>query len=70
MANLLQNMNTLSLLSDAKYFEEGSTRYTELKKMLDSKLEKEKLEAMKRLLAMMTVGRDASPFFPDVVKKM
>eukprot|EP00457_Paulinella_chromatophora_P000815 gb/GEZN01000815.1/.p1 GENE.gb/GEZN01000815.1/~~gb/GEZN01000815.1/.p1 ORF type:complete len:1083 (+),score=281.68 gb/GEZN01000815.1/:92-3340(+) len=63
-------MNTLTLLSDAKYFQEGNTRVAELKKMLDSKLDKERLEAMKRLIAMITVGRDASAFFPDVVKSI
>eukprot|EP00808_Paulinella_micropora_P002780 g68684.t1 len=63
-------MNTLTLLSDAKYFQEGNTRVAETKKMLDSKVDKERLDAMKRLIAMITVGRDASMFFPDVVKNI
>jgi hypothetical protein len=86
-------MNTITLLNDSKYFEEGNTKFAELRyvhctfptllcfshffwvfqlfvlrTMLDSNNEKDKLEAMKRLLAMMTVGRDVSNFFPDVVK--
>jgi hypothetical protein len=40
-------MNTLTLLSDAKYFEEGNARFAELRTLLDSKHSKEKLEAMK-----------------------
>ena len=63
-------MNTLTLLSDAKYFSEGNTKVAELRKMLDSKINKERLEAMKRLIAMITLGRDASQFFPDVVKNI
>jgi len=63
-------MNTLTLLSDAKYFDEGNSRFAELRTMLDSKHSKEKLEAMKRLMAMITIGRDVSSFFPDVVKNI
>src|SRR4051794_14878941 len=63
-------MNTLTLLSDAKYFDEGSSKFAELRSMLDSKHQREKLEAMKRLMAMITIGRDVSSFFPDVVKNI
>lgn len=63
-------MNTLTLLSDAKYFDEGNARFAELRTLLDSKHSKEKLEAMKRLMAMITIGRDVSSFFPDVVKNI
>jgi hypothetical protein len=63
-------MNSISLLSDAQYFDENSTRFAEMRKLLDSKAVKDKLEAMKRLLALMTIGRDVSSFFPDVVKNI
>ena len=63
-------MNTLTLLSDAKYFDEGNAKFAELRSLLDSKHAKEKLEAMKRLMAMVTIGRDVSSFFPDVVKNV
>src|SRR5690349_1205831 len=78
-------MNAISLLNDAKYFEESNTRFAELRKLLDSKMPKDKLEAMKRLHAvssgnlfsaqvvcmqMMAIGRDVSSFFPDVVKNV
>lgn len=44
-------MNTLSLLSDAKYFDESSTKFAALREMLDSKDMKTRLSALKRLLA-------------------
>lgn len=63
-------MNTLTLLSDAKYFDEGNSKFAELRSLLDSKHQSQKLEAMKRLMAMITIGRDVSSFFPDVVKNV
>lgn len=52
-------------LSDAHYFEEMSVKkYEEIRKLLDSREKKDKLEGMKRLLAMISIGRDASDFFP------
>eukprot|EP00461_Guttulinopsis_vulgaris_P005507 UN05519 len=58
------------MLSDAKYFDDSSTKFAEVRALLDSKEHKDKLEAMKRLLAMMTMGKDVSIFFPDVVKNV
>ena len=43
--------NRLTLLNDAKYFDDASPKFAEMRKMLDSDDGKEKLEAMKRLLA-------------------
>lgn len=123
-------MNSLSLLNDAKYFDEGNSKFAELRTLLDSKHAKVtqhethtrahthkahtsaqtrrantnrerttaltlvalpplarlcvcvlclsvllccrvlELEAMKRLMAMVTIGRDVSSFFPDVVKNV
>lgn len=44
-------MNQISLLSDAKYFDEQNTKHAEMRKMLDSRNPKDRLEAMKRLTA-------------------
>jgi AP-3 complex subunit beta len=63
-------MNTLSLISDAKYFDINNTKFAEIRKFLDSSDVSEKLEAMKRLMAMITLGRDVSMFMPDVVKNV
>ena len=58
-------------LSDAHYFEEmGVKKYEEIHALLDSREKKDKLEGMKRLMAMISIGRDASNFFPDVVKQV
>jgi AP-3 complex subunit beta len=58
-------------LSDAHYFEEmGVKKYEEIHSLLDSREKKDKLEGMKRLIAMISIGRDASNFFPDVVKNV
>ena len=58
------------MLSDAKYFDESTTKFAEIRTLLDSREIKDKLEAMKRLLAMMTMGKDVSCFFADVVKNV
>ncbi|KAF9908882.1 AP-3 complex subunit beta-2 [Linnemannia zychae] len=46
------------------------TVHLEIRKNLDSKYEKEKLDGLKRLIAMISKGRDVSEFFPDVVKNV
>ena len=63
-------MNTINLLSDARFFDDSNTRLHQLRTQLDSKSIKDKLEAMKSLTAHMTLGRDMSAFFPDVVKNV
>lgn len=64
-------MNTLSLLSnDAKYFDDTSNRLADVRTHLDSKDISLKLDAMKTLLAMISIGRDVSNYFPDVVKNI
>ncbi|KAI8827281.1 adaptin N terminal region-domain-containing protein [Fimicolochytrium jonesii] len=45
---------------------EGKTR--EIRTLLDSKFDKEKIDGLKRLIAMMSKGRNVKEFFPDVVK--
>ncbi|ORX62827.1 Clathrin/coatomer adaptor, adaptin-like protein [Hesseltinella vesiculosa] len=41
-----------------------------IRRQLDSKNDREKLDGLKRLIAMITKGRDVSEFFPDVVKNV
>eukprot|EP00005_Dracoamoeba_jomungandri_P001564 CAMPEP_0174262238 /NCGR_PEP_ID=MMETSP0439-20130205/12860_1 /TAXON_ID=0 /ORGANISM="Stereomyxa ramosa, Strain Chinc5" /LENGTH=893 /DNA_ID=CAMNT_0015346919 /DNA_START=35 /DNA_END=2713 /DNA_ORIENTATION=- len=56
-------------MGDSKYFtttKKGEIH--ELKRDLDSPHEKVKKEAVKKVIADMTVGKDVSPLFPDVVK--
>ena len=42
----------------------------EIKKLLNSTLEREKLEGMKHLIALISLGHDASEFFPQAVKNV
>eukprot|EP00184_Porphyridium_aerugineum_P004519 CAMPEP_0184708514 /NCGR_PEP_ID=MMETSP0313-20130426/37815_1 /TAXON_ID=2792 /ORGANISM="Porphyridium aerugineum, Strain SAG 1380-2" /LENGTH=1173 /DNA_ID=CAMNT_0027170109 /DNA_START=1 /DNA_END=3522 /DNA_ORIENTATION=+ len=59
-----------AVLSDAQYFESGMVRPEDIRRQLDSKATKDKLEAMKRIVALISLGKDASTFFPDVVKNV
>lgn len=71
VGNFRHMMSSVSLVGDAKHFQEGRmNKFAELRKHLESKKEKEKLEAMKTLIAMMTLGRDVSELFPHVVKNV
>jgi len=56
--------------SEARYFDEERYSEAELRKSLADALTDKKIDAMKRLLAAVSVGRDASPLFPDVVKNV
>ncbi|CDF40326.1 AP-3 complex subunit beta-1 [Chondrus crispus] len=57
-------------LSDAQYFESSMVRVEDIRRQLDSRSVKEKLDAMKRVVALISLGKDASTFFPDVVKNV
>eukprot|EP00484_Ammonia_sp_Unknown_P027652 CAMPEP_0197037556 /NCGR_PEP_ID=MMETSP1384-20130603/14733_1 /TAXON_ID=29189 /ORGANISM="Ammonia sp." /LENGTH=1385 /DNA_ID=CAMNT_0042467871 /DNA_START=77 /DNA_END=4234 /DNA_ORIENTATION=+ len=70
MGNLKNMMSSISLVGDAKHFQEGKGKFDELRTKLDSKSDKGKLDAMKTLVAMMTLGRDVSELFPAVVKNV
>ena len=59
------------MLSDAQYLDSSpSTDGEEIKKLLNSTLEREKLDGMKHLIALISLGHDASEFFPQVVKNV
>lgn len=48
----------------------GARKVDVVRAQLDSKNVKDKMDAMRRLIEMMTKGRDVSNFFPDVVKNV
>lgn len=54
----------------AAYFDTGEDKVKLIRKQLDSSSDRDKLEALKRLLALMSKGRDASEFFAQVVKNV
>jgi len=51
-------------------FFESTSKLEDMKKGLDSDSDKEKMDAMKKLIAMISKGRDASSLFPTVVKNV
>jgi hypothetical protein len=60
-----------AMLSDAQYLDSSpSTDGEEIKKLLNSTLEREKLDGMKHLIALISLGHDASDFFPQAVKNV
>lgn len=66
-------MNKINLLSDSKFFKRDGSKTAseaELIASLDSKFDKDKLGAMKHIVAMMTLGQDVSAFFPAVIKNV
>ncbi|KAJ8908286.1 hypothetical protein NDN08_008377 [Rhodosorus marinus] len=57
-------------LSDAQYFESGMVKPDDIRKQLDVGTTKDKLDAMKRIVALISLGKDASHFYPSVVKNV
>jgi hypothetical protein len=58
-------------LSDSHYFDDVTPRkFEEMRKLLDSSDSRQKLESMKRLIALISMGKDASVFYPDVIKNV
>ncbi|KAI0029762.1 adaptin N terminal region-domain-containing protein [Vararia minispora EC-137] len=54
----------------AAYFDTGEDKVRLIRKQLDSSSDREKLEAMKRLLALSSRGRPVTEFFAQVVKNV
>jgi AP-3 complex subunit beta len=56
--------------ASAAYFDTSDEKIKEISKLLESRLERERLEGMKRIIAGMSKGRDMEPFFAQVVKNV
>lgn len=56
--------------SNAAYFDTSDDKIKEISKLLDSRVEREILEGMKRIIAGISKGRDMEPFFAQVVKNV
>ncbi|KAJ3082290.1 AP-3 complex subunit beta-2 [Quaeritorhiza haematococci] len=52
------------------FYDTSDDKIAEIRKDLDSKFDKEKIDGLKRLIAMISKGRNVSEFFPDVVKNV
>ncbi|KAI9355968.1 adaptin N terminal region-domain-containing protein [Zopfochytrium polystomum] len=51
-------------------YDNSEEKFSEIRQNLDSKYDKEKLDGLKRLIAMISKGRNVAEFFPDVVKNV
>jgi len=56
--------------SGANLFNSEYKKHGDLREMLDSSKDSQKLDAMKRIIAMLAKGRDVSDLFPAVVKNV
>ncbi|KAF9348601.1 AP-3 complex subunit beta-2 [Mortierella sp. AD094] len=68
--NLAEGTRDFRFENQAHFLDTNEDKMREIRKNLDSKYEKEKLDGLKRLIAMISKGRDVSEFFPDVVKNV
>lgn len=57
-------------LSDAAYFESAMVSSDAIRNQLERGSPRDKLDALKRILALVSLGRDVSSFFPAVVKNV
>ncbi|KAF9185382.1 AP-3 complex subunit beta-2 [Haplosporangium sp. Z 767] len=67
---IAENTRDFRFENQAHFLETNDDKMSEIRKNLDSRYEKEKLDGLKRLIAMISKGRDVSEFFPDVVKNV
>ena len=65
-------LTTGNTSTSAKYFDTATSdeKIKEISKLLESRLEQERLEGMKRIIAGMSRGRDMEGFFAIVVKNV
>ncbi|KAF8510763.1 adaptin N terminal region-domain-containing protein [Gautieria morchelliformis] len=56
--------------SGASFFDTAEDKVKNIRRQLDSSQDREKLEGMKRLIAMISKGRNVSEFFAQVVKNV
>ena len=56
--------------SNSAYFDSSDEKIKEISKLLESRVERERLEGMKRIIAGISKGRDMEPFFAQVVKNV
>jgi AP-3 complex subunit beta len=56
--------------ADAAYFDTSDDKVKEISKLLESRVERDRLEGMKRIIAGISKGRDMEPFFALVVKNV
>ena len=58
------------MLTDAQYLDSTPADGEEIRRLLDSQLERDKMDGMEHLIALISLGHDAGDFFPSVVKNV
>ncbi|KAI0090180.1 adaptin N terminal region-domain-containing protein [Irpex rosettiformis] len=61
---------TITRGGSSAYFDNPEEKLKQIRKQLDSTSDREKLDAMKRLIALISKGRNVSEFFAQVVKNV
>eukprot|EP00397_Hematodinium_sp_SG-2012_P002183 GEMP01002189.1.p1 GENE.GEMP01002189.1~~GEMP01002189.1.p1 ORF type:complete len:788 (-),score=149.94 GEMP01002189.1:2576-4939(-) len=69
LGGLTDALGTLTT-SETQFFDEERYNESELRKNLNNSAMEKKLDAMKRVLAAVSYGRDCGPLFPEVVKNV
>ncbi|KAG0027329.1 AP-3 complex subunit beta-2 [Podila clonocystis] len=67
---IAENTRDFRFENQAHFLDTNDDKMREIRKDLDSRYEKERLDGLKRLIAMISKGKDVSEFFPDVVKNV
>ncbi|KAJ1983481.1 AP-3 complex subunit beta [Dimargaris verticillata] len=67
---IVENAKDFGFESPDQFYDNAELRLGDIKEKLDSRSSRDKLEGMRRLLAVVAKGHDASQFFPDVVKNV
>jgi AP-3 complex subunit beta len=73
--NFIESTRDIQLLtggagSSTPYFDTSDDKIKEISKLLESRSERDRLEAMKRIIAGLSKGRDMEGFFAQVVKNV
>ncbi|RKP37219.1 Clathrin/coatomer adaptor, adaptin-like protein, partial [Dimargaris cristalligena] len=67
---LVENAKDFGFENPVQFYDNAELKLADVKKKLDSRVDRDKLEGMRRLIAVITKGHDAAEFFPDVVKNV
>ncbi|KAJ1979249.1 AP-3 complex subunit beta [Dimargaris xerosporica] len=67
---IVENAKDFGFENPDQFYDNAELRLGDIREKLDSRSVRDKLEGMRRLLAVIAKGHDASQFFPDVVKNV
>ncbi|KAJ1925896.1 AP-3 complex subunit beta [Tieghemiomyces parasiticus] len=67
---LVENAKDFGFENPVQFYDTAELKLSDVREKLASRADRDKLEGMKRLVAVIAKGHDASPYFPDVVKNV